>query len=154
MNSRSINGFTKIHLLGIIVTQQERMECVMTSHFLQEGLTGSNAQLKQSFGSFIKKHRVAKKMTQEDLAVALGVTKKSVCYFEKGRTFPTQENIFKLAIILDMSLDEFIFGESVFNHEISIPQINQMLQTLSKKEQGMALATLSTIIETIIKGKE
>lgn len=126
----------------------------MTSHFSQEGLPFGNVQLKQSFGSFIKKHRVAKKMTQEELAVALGVTKKSVCYFEKGRTFPTQENIFKLAIILDMSLDEFIFGESVFNHEISIPQINQMLQTLSKKEQGMALATLSTIIETIIKGKE
>ena len=126
----------------------------MTSRFSQEENTISNAQLKERFGAFIKKHRLANKMTQEELATALGVTKKSVCYFESGRTFPSQENIFKLAKILDMSLDEFVFGVSVFNHEISIPQINQMLQTLSDKEQGMALATLSTIVETIIKGRE
>ena len=126
----------------------------MTSHFSQEEYFINNTQLKERFGAFIKKHRLAKKMTQEELAIALGVTKKSVCYFESGRTFPSQENIFKLAAILDMSLDEFVFGVSRFNHEISIPQINEMLQTLSDKEQGMALATLSTIVETIIKGRE
>ena len=126
----------------------------MASQFLQEAMPVNHVQLKQAFGAFIKKHRTAKQMTQEDLAAALGVTKKSVCYFEKGRTFPTQENIFKLATILDMSLDEFVFGESIFNHEIRIPQINEMLQTLSQKEQGMALGALSTIIETIIRGRE
>ena len=126
----------------------------MTSHFSQAQLPVSGVQLKQSFGAFIKKHRIAKKMTQEELAAELGLTKKSVCYFENGRPFPTQENIFKLANILDMSLDEFVFGVSHFNHEISIPQINEMLQTLSVKEQGMALATLSAIIQTIIKGRE
>ena len=126
----------------------------MTSHFSQEENTINNAQLKERFGAFIKKHRLAKKMTQEELAVALGLTKKSICYFESGRTFPSQENIFKLATILDMSLDEFVFGVSHFNHEISIPQINEMLQTLSDREQGMALGALSTIIETIIRGRE
>ena len=126
----------------------------MTSHFSQEENTINNAQLKECFGAFIKKHRVAKKMTQEALATALGVTKKSVCYFESGRTFPSQENIFKLAKVLDMSLDEFVFGVSRFNSEINIPQINEMLQTLSVKEQGMVLGALSTIIETIIRGRE
>ena len=126
----------------------------MNSHFSQEECTISSTQLKENFGAFIKKHRIAKKMTQEELAVALGLTKKSVCYFESGRTFPSQENIFKLATILDMSLDEFVFGVSRFNYEISIPQINKMLQTLSDREQGMALGALSTIIETIIRGKE
>ena len=126
----------------------------MTSRFSQEENTINNAQLKERFGAFIKKHRLAKKMTQEELAVALGLTKKSICYFESGRTFPSQENIFKLATILDMSLDEFVFGVSHFNHEISIPQINEMLQTLSDREQGMALGALSTIIETIIRGRE
>ena len=125
----------------------------MTSHFSQEEYAINNAQLKERFGAFIKKHRLAKKMTQEELAVALELTKKSVCYFESGRTFPSQENIFKIAKILDMSLDEFVFGVSHFNHEISVPQINQMLQTLSNKEQGMALAILSNIVETIIKGR-
>ena len=126
----------------------------MTSHFSQEEYFINNTQLKERFGAFIKKHRVAKKMTQEELATALGLTKKSVCYFESGRTFPSQENIFKLAKILDMSLDEFVFGVSHFNSEISISQINEMIQTLSDREQGMALGALSTIVETIIRGRE
>ncbi len=126
----------------------------MNSYFLQEETTIKNAQAKQDFGVFIKKHRKAKGMTQQALADVLGITKKSVCGFEKGRTFPTQENIFKMAKILDMSLDEFVFGERVFNHDVNVPQINEMLQTLSDKEQGMALAMLSTIIETIIRGRE
>lgn len=126
----------------------------MTSQLSQMQVSVSSDQLKQNFGAFIKKHRIAKKMTQEELAAELGLTTKSVCYFENGRTFPTQENIFKLTSLLEMSLDEFVFGVSHFNHEISIPQINEMLQTLSAKEQGMALATLSAIIQTIIKGRE
>lgn len=43
----------------------------MTSHFSQAQLPVSGVQLKQSFGAFIKKHRIAKKMTQEELAAEL-----------------------------------------------------------------------------------
>ncbi|MBQ7335575.1 MAG: helix-turn-helix transcriptional regulator [Clostridia bacterium] len=113
-----------------------------------------NAKMKKDFGAFIKKHRKAKKMTQQDLADALGITKKSVCAFESGMTFPSQENIFKLAKILDMSLDEFVFGESVFNHNICIKEINEMLASLSEAKQGIAIQLLSNIIETIMLGRE
>ena len=113
-----------------------------------------NRKTKKAFGAFIQKHRKAKGLTQQDLAEALGISVKSVCFFENGTTFPSQENIFKLAEILDMSLDEFVFGETIFDHNICIPEINEMLSALSEKEQGMAIKMLKSTIETIITGRQ
>ena len=110
--------------------------------------------MKQAFGAYIKKHRTAKGLTQRDVAEALGITIKSVCAFEKGSTFPSQENIFALAKLLDMSLDEFVFGEIIFDHQICITEINELLLTLSDKEKGMAMKMLESIVETIIAGRQ
>lgn len=113
-----------------------------------------NEKTKQEFGEFIQKHRKLKGMTQQALAEALGISVKSVSYFENGATFPSQENIFKIAELLDMSLDEFVFGKSIFDHNICIQEINDMLSALSGKERGMATKMLKSTIETIITGRE
>ena len=126
----------------------------MKKDFSQNKPTIKNMQMKQAFGSYIKKHRAAKGLTQRDVAEALGITIKSVCAFEKGSTFPSQENIFALAKLLDMSLDEFVFGEIIFDHQICITEINELLLTLSDKEKGMAMKMLESIVETIIVGRQ
>ena len=126
----------------------------MEQAFSQNKPAIKNEKSKRSFGIYIKKHRKAKNMTQQDLADALGVSKKSVCAFEKGHTFPNQENIFKLAKILDLSLDEFVFGESICEHDICIKEINEMLRSLSDIEKGMAIKMLKSTIETIITGRK
>ena len=113
-----------------------------------------NMQMKQACGTYIKKHRKTTKLTQQEVADSLGITKKSVCSFEKGMTFPSQENIFALAKLLEMSLDEFVFGEIIFDHQICITEINELLLTLSDKEKGMAIKMLESIIDTIIMGRE
>ena len=126
----------------------------MKQDFSQNKPTIKNMQMKQAFGAYIKKHRAAKGLTQRDVAEALGITIKSVCAFEKGSTFPSQENIFALAKLLDMSLDEFVFGEIIFDHQICITEINELLLTLSDKEKGMAMKMLESIVETIIAGRQ
>ena len=105
--------------------------------------------LKAEFGKYIKKHRKVKGWTQSQLAEKLGVTVKSVSFFERGLTFPSQDNIFKLAQILDMSLDEFVFGCSRFNSEISIDKINQLLNEMNPKEQGALMEILQTAAKSI-----
>ena len=52
---------------------------------------------KESFDAYIKNCRKAKGMKQSDIADALDIHIKSVSCFEQGETFPSQENIFKLA---------------------------------------------------------
>lgn len=109
----------------------------------------NNEKRKAAFGDYIRKHRKKMSLTQQDLADALGITKKSVCSFESGATFPSQENIFRLSETLNMSLDEFLYGEKIFEHDICIDEINQKLSLLSDKEQGMVISLLNNAINII-----
>ena len=116
-------------------------------------------QLKNSFGVYIKQHRIkqhriAKNYTQQDLADLLGITQKSVNCFENGKTFPKQEHIFKIALALDMSLDEFVFRYTRFDQTICIREINDMLSTLSNEEQGLLLNMLKAICTSMKSNKK
>ena len=104
---------------------------------------------KAKFGAFIQKNRKAKGYTQQELADQLGITLKSVSYFECGLTYPSQENIFKLAEILDMSLDEYIFSCTRFNDMLDMGEINAMLNELSADDQEMVINIVKATCESI-----
>lgn len=104
---------------------------------------------KAKFGAFIQKNRKAKGYTQQELADKLGITLKSVSYFECGLTYPSQENIFKLAEILDMSLDEYIFSCTRFNDMVDMGEINAMLNELSADDQEMVINIVKATCESI-----
>ena len=54
-----------------------------------------------SIGSRIKEARIDKKMTQEDLANKLGVTKGAIANYENGVSIPKSELLLKLFVILE-----------------------------------------------------
>ena len=85
----------------------------------------------------------------EELAEKMGITLKSVSYIECGLTYPSQENIFKLAEILDMSLDEFVFSRIRFNDMLDMGEINNMLNNLSADDQEMVINIVKATCESI-----
>lgn len=109
---------------------------------------------KAKFGAFVQKKRKAKGYTQQELAEKLGITLKSVSYFECGLTYPSQENIFKLAEILDMSLDEYIFSCTRFNDMVDMGEINAMLNELSADDQEMVINIVKAACESIRNRKK
>lgn len=54
----------------------------------------------------IKAARVDKGLTQQDMATALGVTKKTVGSWESGKTKPTLDKIEAICALLGRSYDE------------------------------------------------
>jgi len=104
---------------------------------------------KASFGAYIKKCRKAKGMKQSDLAAALDMHIKSVSCFERGETFPSQENIFKLAQILDMSLDEYVFGVRLGEETICISEINMLIKELSPEKRSFLISIINDICKNL-----
>ena len=104
---------------------------------------------KVRFGAFIQNHRNSKGYTQQEVADKLGITLKSVSYFECGLTYPSQENIFKLAEILDMSLDENIFNCTRFNDMLDMGEVNGMLNELSADDQELVINIVKAACESI-----
>ncbi len=107
---------------------------------------------KVNFGLYVKKHRELKGYTQQELAEKLGLTPKSISFIERGINYPSQENLFRLAVLLDLSLDEFVFGYSRFSKTICIQEINDMLKKLTPNEQELIINTLKAICESMGKG--
>ena len=108
---------------------------------------------KVKFGEYIKKHRKAKGLTQRKLAEIMELTTKSISFFERGENYPTQENIFKLAAVLDMSLDEYIFSYTRFNDTFCISEINESLSELSNEDKELIINIVKTTCETLKKRK-
>ena len=105
---------------------------------------------KLSFGQYIKEHRDNKGYTQHELADLIGVTPKSISFIERGENFPSPDNMFELARVLDMSLDEFLFGYKKFDSSIRLPQINQNLSQLSPENQALLISIVEATCKTML----
>ena len=71
-------------------------------------------------GSLIKKLRETNKMTQSDLANALGVSDKAVSKWETGKGYPDITLVEPLAQALHISVIELLSGEDVCNTNLSL----------------------------------
>ena len=69
---------------------------------------GANPVIKKSLAQAIKNHREAKGYTQEFVAEKLGVSRQAVSKWEKGTTEPSTSNLFALAKLFDMPIEEFM----------------------------------------------
>ena len=63
-------------------------------------------KLTQNFSKNIKIERKSHKMTQKQVAQAIGIKTQSYQAYEKNISMPSLENLLKLAIIFDVSLNE------------------------------------------------
>ena len=63
-------------------------------------------------GNNIQKFRKAKNMTQDQLAEELSVTRQAVSNWENNKTQPDIDTLGKIADVLEVSVEELIYGES------------------------------------------
>jgi len=68
-------------------------------------------------GAFIAKCRKELNMTQEDLAVRLGVTQKSISRWERGRTMPDLSLYEPLCEALGLKVSELLYGKKMTDEE-------------------------------------
>lgn len=63
-------------------------------------------KLSKNFANNIKNERLSKKLTQKQVAEAIGIKTQSYQAYENCITMPTAENILKLALFFEASIDE------------------------------------------------
>ena len=64
-----------------------------------------------SVGKNIKHFREEKKLTQDELAAALSVTRQAVSNWECGKTQPDIDTLHKISTFFEISIEELIYGE-------------------------------------------
>lgn len=85
-----------------------------------------------AFGRRIKKARTRKKMTQEELAGIIGVTRQYVSSIERGNGAPDVSILYSICHALGVSADELIGGIKLSNHVPS--DFNALCRELSNDQ--------------------
>ena len=58
-----------------------------------------------NFAKNLKRERIANNLTQKNFASQIGITTQSYQAYEAGLTMPTAENLLKICLILNVTLD-------------------------------------------------
>ena len=64
--------------------------------------------LKENLGKNIQKYRKLNKITQEKLAEIIDLEINSISSIERGKYFPSPDNLVKIANALNVSISEFL----------------------------------------------
>jgi len=99
-------------------------------------------------GQKISKIRKEKKLSQSDIAQAVGVSRDAISKYERGDIVPTVENTKKMADVLSVSLD-YLVSENDVQEVIDNSMIQRVreIQRLSENDQN----TIVNVIDAFIR---
>ena len=101
------------------------------------------------FGENLKRVRKIRKISQEDLADKLGVSRQSVSKWETGENYPSMTNIMCLCSIFKCNINELVHENlddiNSFDEEVKMSVVK------FKEEKQKKVKTLSKIIEVVAK---
>ncbi len=101
------------------------------------------------FGDNLKKIRILKKLSQEDLAEKVNVSRQSISKWETGDAYPTMNNLLELCKIFHCKVSDL-----VNDHIIDMDSLGDEVKTKVvslKKEEQKKMKVLSKIISIISK---
>ena len=78
-------------------------------------------------GKFIKELREKYKLTQQELADIIPVTREAVSKWERGISLPDSDCLVKLSTLFKVSINEILEGEYKVNKKLIITYINEFL---------------------------
>ncbi len=101
------------------------------------------------FGDNLKKIRIYKKLSQEDLAEKVGVSRQSVSKWETGDAYPTMNNLLELCKIFHCKINDLV-NDTIIDIDSLSDEVKTKVVSLKKEEQKKMKA-LSKIISVISK---
>lgn len=89
--------------------------------------------IKEILGSKIKEQRKKRKISQEKFAELIDMTPRQIVRIEQGESFPTAENIEKIASVLGLLPQDLFFCEVENSDEFYRQEIRKIVESLDTK---------------------
>lgn len=101
--------------------------------------------LSKRLGLRIKELRIAKNLKQCDMADLLDMERSNLTRIESGKQRPSDENLEKIAKILDIELYELFDNEHLKDKEDLVNSLKDLLDTLSENELRYLYKTIQNL---------
>jgi putative transcriptional regulator len=107
----------------------------------------------KKFGNRLREIRKANKLSQQELAREIGMTFNTISSIERGKISPKLDTIVKLALALDISLEDFLsFPETFAPNKYTRKMVEQLSRQLLGYDEDFLLL-VSRTVENMIKAK-
>ncbi len=104
--------------------------------------------LKQNLGKNIQSYRKLNRMTQEKLAELVDVEINSISSIERGKYFPSPENLVKISKALNVPLSDLFTFEPKYTSEDYMKEILSNIEFI--KDDPIKLRAVSLFIKNIL----
>ncbi len=101
------------------------------------------------FGDNLKKIRILKKLSQEDLAEKVNVSRQSISKWETGDAYPTMNNLLNLCKIFHCKINDLV-NDNIIDIDLLGDEVKTKVVSLKTEEQKK-MKILSKIISVISK---
>lgn len=105
--------------------------------------------IKEEFGKKIKRMRINRGLTQEELAEAVNVSQRTLSGIEIGENFVTSDTFDKLVKALNTTPEELFATNHLKEHSELLKEIQEDIRYISKDNQK--LETLYHIVKSLKK---
>lgn len=109
---------------------------------------------KINLGQHIRSQRIRVGLTQQELAEKVDLSVKSISCIERGIYYPSPENLFDIAKVLDMSIDMFLFGYKKFNMAVGISEIHANLEQLTCENQLVLINVIEAVAQALLSNQK
>lgn len=111
-----------------------------------------------AFAQTLKRLRLEKHISQQELADLIGVHVRQVSKYEMGTSLPTLERIKRMAEVLGVSADEIVFGVAKRrmpeNGSIKHPVLAEKLRKLESVASREDLKSIVDLLDAFIAKKQ
>ena len=98
----------------------------------------------------IRKARIARKITQDEIAFQLGISANAYRDFEKGSTAIFNGNLYKIAEILNISLEELLLGFLPVQMELNLLEEARSKYGNEVSVLEQRVVSLETLVATLM----
>jgi transcriptional regulator with XRE-family HTH domain len=101
-------------------------------------------------GENIRKYREQKKVSQEEMAQSLNVTRQTVSSWETGRTEPDLDTLHRIAQYLEVTVEELIYSQRLKEPTV-IQQVVERKEVKTTVETGTMLGVALAVVISYVK---
>lgn len=101
--------------------------------------------IKKTLGLKIKELRKKAKFSQEKFSEMVDMNPRQIVRIENGESFPTAENLERIALALNITPQELFYNEAFIPDDILKQEITKSLNTLNNKELRMIYTLIKNL---------
>ena len=105
----------------------------------------------KSIGKRIKRYRIDKKMSQENLGRAVAVNYQHISNIESGRRYPSLELLVMIANALDVSADDLLTDNLKHSSSPVGTEIHDLLLDCNNDEKAILIKTVRFLKATLVE---